>query len=108
MLCGGGLVQRTIHTFSNRIVGNRLQAGTVRDGGLLGEKLYLCNSQQTCSYNLVQRCGGEKVRLIKTFHTLRAWLLTFAHRDDEGLVRKILSCSLTSKKQQVTNFNHQL
>ena len=35
-------VQRTIHTFSNRIVGNKLQAGTVRDGGLLGEKLYSC------------------------------------------------------------------
>ena len=36
-IVGGGLVQRTIHTFSNRIVGNRLQAGTVRDGWLLGE-----------------------------------------------------------------------
>ena len=46
--------------------------------------------------------------LFKTFHTLRTGLLTFAHRDNHGLVRKILSCSLTSKKQQVTNFNHQL
>ena len=74
-----------------------------------GKYLYLCNSQQTCSYSkLVQRCGGEKVRLIKTFHILSMGLLTFAHRDDQGLVRKILSCCLTSKKQQVTNFNHQL
>ena len=31
-----------------------------------------------------------------------------AHSDNQGLVRKILSCSLTSKKQQVNNFNHQL
>ena len=46
--------------------------------------------------------------LKKTFHTLCTGLLTFAHRDDQGLVRKILNCSLTSKKQQVTNFNHQL
>ena len=61
--------------------------------------LYLCNSQKTCSYsNLVQKCAGEKVRLIKIFHTLRTGLLTFAHRDDQGLVRKILSCCLTSKK----------
>ena len=37
MLCGGGLVQRTIHTFSKRIVGNTLQVGTVRDGWLLGD-----------------------------------------------------------------------
>ena len=62
----------------NSVVGNRLQAGTVR----------------------------QKVRLIKTFHTLRMGLSIFAHRDDQGLVRKILSCSLPSKKQQETNFNH--
>ena len=43
---------------------------------------------------LVQKCAGEKVRLIKTFHTLHTGLLTFAHRDDQGLVRKILSCKL--------------
>ena len=71
--------------------------------------MYSCNSQQICSdSNLVKKCAGEKMRLIKTFHTLRTGLLTFAHRDDQGLVRKILSCFLTSKKQQVTNFNHQL
>ena len=56
----------------------------------------------------MQKCAGLKVRLIKTFHTLRTGLWTFAHRDDQGLVRKILSCSLTSKKQKFTNFNHQL
>jgi len=65
--------------------------------------MYLCNSQQTCSYsNLVQNCAGEKVRLFKTFHTLRTGLLTFAHRDNQGLVRKILSCSLTSKLLTLT------
>ena len=56
----------------------------------------------------VKKCAEKQVRLIKTFHTLRTGFLTFAHRDDQGLVRKILSCCLTSKKQQVTNFNHQL
>jgi len=67
-----------------------------------GKYLYLCNSQQTCSYsNLVQKCAGEKVRLIKTFHTLCTGLLTFAHRDDQGLVRKILSCCLTSKNSKL-------
>ena len=55
--------------------------------------MFLCNLQQTRSYNLVQKCAGGKVKLIKTFHTLRTGLLTFAHRDDQGLIRNILSCS---------------
>ena len=63
--------------------------------------MYLFNSQQMCLYsNFVQKFAGEKVRLIKTFHTLRSGLLTFAHRDDQGLVTKILSCCLTSKIQK--------
>ena len=59
---------------------------------------YLCICEK-CSYsNLVQKCAGEKVRLIKTFHTLRTGLLTFAHRDDQGLVRKDLNVTLVTHR----------
>ena len=62
--------------------------------------MILCNNKCVHTVTKCRSAPGEKVRLIKTFHTLRTGLLTFAHGDNQGLVRKILSSGLTNK-----NFN---